>query len=79
MTETRDTPSFFALARQSGVVRRAAKVSLLVGTILAIINHAPAALSGQISALSVFQIIVTYAVPYSVATWSAVQTLRDRA
>ncbi|MEL7165473.1 MAG: nitrate/nitrite transporter NrtS [Pseudomonadota bacterium] len=79
MTEVLNSSSFLTLARQPGVMRRATKVSLIVGTILAIINHAPAVVSGQFSLLSAIQIVVTYAVPYSVATWSAVQTIRERA
>ncbi|MEL7092504.1 MAG: nitrate/nitrite transporter NrtS [Pseudomonadota bacterium] len=79
MAEQSNQTPFLTLAMQPGVVRRAAKISLIVGTILAIINHLPAALSGQLSMLSAVQIVITYAVPYSVATWSAVQTIRDAA
>lgn len=71
------TQSFSELALKENVVRRALKVSLIVGSILAVINHAPSVFQGQFSIMSLLQVLMTYAVPYGVSTWSSVQTTRE--
>ena len=50
---------------------RSLKVALLVGTVLAFINHYDAIISGSLSTAGVVQILVTYAVPYCVATFGS--------
>jgi len=47
------------------------KVAPVVGTILALINHSEAIFSGALTAVSAAQILVTYAVPYSVSTFGS--------
>ena len=49
-------------------------MSLIVGAILVAINHGPASLVGQLTRERVFQIFLTYLVPYSVSTVSSVAT-----
>ncbi len=68
---------FVAIARRPAIVRRAARVAAVVGTILAIINHAPALLAGTFDLVHAAQTLLTYLVPYCVATWSAVATVRE--
>ena len=46
-------------------------VSVVVGTILTIINQGDVLLAGAITPLVVAKILLTYAVPYSVSTFSA--------
>lgn len=58
-------------------MRRALRVSLLVGTILVIINHADAMLSGQITGIRLVQIALTYLVPYCVSTYASVGAIRQ--
>jgi hypothetical protein len=58
-------------------VRRARLTSLIVGTILMAINHGPAILAGQLTAGRIFQIFLTFLVPYTVSTVSSVATRRE--
>ncbi|MGJ8686078.1 MAG: nitrate/nitrite transporter NrtS [Spongiibacteraceae bacterium] len=62
------------LARRPDIVSRSVKVGLFVGTILALINHGERLLSLDLDATASLKIALTYLVPYSVSTWSAVQT-----
>ncbi len=66
------------IALSASVVRRAIKVSGVVGTLLVAINHGPALLAGEVSGARLFQIGLTYVVPYCVATWSAVSALIEK-
>ena len=56
--------------------RRAIGVALVVGTILMVINQADVLMSGHISSLVIAKIGLTYLVPFSVATYSALATNR---
>lgn len=69
---------WFAIALSPRVIRRAVKVSLVVGSLLVVINHAPALWQGDLSRFRLFQIGLTYVVPYCVATWSSVAAWLDR-
>ena len=71
--------SFFSVALSRIVVVRAIKVALLVGTILALINHGGKFLSMSLSSGDWFKVILTYLVPYGVSTWSAVGALKASA
>ena len=66
------------LARRPSVVQRATKIALIVGTVLAIINHGDRLLILSISFGDLINIVLTYFVPYSVSTYSSVQALRER-
>jgi hypothetical protein len=57
-------------ATTAGVPRRSALVALVVGTILNLINQGDAMLSG--APLNWAKLLLTYAVPYCVATYGAV-------
>ncbi len=69
---------WFQVARSPSIIRRAIKVSVVVGTLLVIINHVPALWHGDLSRFRLFQIGLTYAVPYCVATWSSVAALLEK-
>ena len=73
-----DNLGFLPLASSQDVVRRAIKVSLIVGTVLALINHGDKILSISLTHQDIFKITLTYLVPYCVSTWSAVQALRAK-
>lgn len=77
MTEKTD-PGLLELCTRPAVMRRAASIALVVGTLLAIINHGDRLLSGEITTEVVTKILLTYLVPYSVSTYSAVLTIRER-
>ena len=58
------------------VFGRAVAVALLVGTVLAVINQADVLLSGHVTALVLAKIGLTYLVPFSVSTYSALAANR---
>lgn len=70
--------SFITLAFSKSVMMRSIKVALLVGTLLALINHGENILSMNLSFQDCLKILLTYLVPYSVSTWSAVQALKGK-
>ena len=71
--------SFFKLAVSRQVVPRALKVALIVGTILALINHGEKILALSLSSQDVYKVLLTYLVPYGVSTWSAVRAIQANA
>jgi len=66
---------FFRLAILPEVVHNAVKVSLVVGTLLAIINHGDAIMHMEMPAQTALKIVLSYLVPYCVSTYSAVKVL----
>lgn len=70
--------SFWALVTSGRVVKSSIKVSLIVGTVLALINHGPAIVQMSLSSDRVVQILLTYLVPYSVSTYSAVKAIQNQ-
>ncbi|MBI4695773.1 MAG: nitrate/nitrite transporter NrtS [Gammaproteobacteria bacterium] len=65
-----------ALAR--GVVLRGLRVAAVVGTLIALINYGDRLAAGVMSGRDWLKLVLTYAVPYAVATYSSVSALRDR-
>ncbi|MBL4673804.1 MAG: nitrate/nitrite transporter NrtS [Arenicella sp.] len=68
--------SFLQLALSRGVVINAIKVSLVVGSILAAINHGSAIVRFDVTLQTCFKIFLSYVVPYCVASYSAVSALQ---
>lgn len=66
------------LALSKKVRGRAIKVSLLVGSILVLINHSDSIYDGNLQSHNLLQILATYLVPYLVSTYSSVSALRDQ-
>jgi hypothetical protein len=58
------------------VVLRAIRVSIVVGTVLALINHGDVLLSGDMNGTALFKIILTYFVPFGVALYSGARARR---
>lgn len=58
------------------VFRRAVRVALVVGTLLFAINQLDVVLRGDLAPLVAFKIALTYLVPFSVSTYSALQINR---
>lgn len=77
MTAQTET-GFLALARQRSVVLRAARIALIVGTILALINHGQRLVFGNVDGATVVRVGLTFLVPYSVSTFSSVLAIRER-
>lgn len=70
--------SFLSIALSRNVVARATRVALIVGTVLALINHGDRILGLTLTGSNIWQILLTYLVPYAVSTWSAVGAIRER-
>ena len=68
------TPDFFELAFCDGTPQKAVMTALVVGTILAIINHGDFIFKGE--SINFFKILLTYCVPYCVTTWGAIHGKR---
>lgn len=63
---------WFEIAFREDVVKRSSKVSLIVGTLLTVINQLDLILTQGISVIVAFKVLLTYCVPYCVATYSSV-------
>ena len=72
-----DTPGFVALALSRPVVARAFGMSLVVGTLLALINHGEVLLTLAPGGIQTIKIALTYLVPYGVSTYSSVRALQQ--
>lgn len=55
--------------------QRATKISLIVGTLLTIINQGDMILAGQLP--PIWKIILTYLVPFCVSSYSSAKLLRE--
>jgi len=58
------------------VCGRAIRVALIVGTVLMVINQGDVLLGGNLTALVACKIVLTYTVPFSVSTYSALAANR---
>ena len=67
--------SWIQAATRPDVVKRSAKVGLIVGTILVAINQGNLLLSGSFQTELVWKIPMTYLVPYCVSTYASVQSI----
>ncbi len=63
------------LALEPSIVKRGLKYSVIVGTILVIINQGDAFLAGKLTSFQLWQVLLTYTVPYVVSSLSSVQAL----
>jgi hypothetical protein len=68
--------AWLVVAREPAVVRRSLRVAAVVGTLLVAINYTDRALAGSLVLADWLKMALTYFVPYGVATYAAVQTLR---
>ena len=69
--------NWLKIAFEKSVYTRAIKVALVVGTILALINHGDVLLQGTFATKTLFQIALTYFVPYAVSTYASVEAIRN--
>ncbi len=68
--------SWISMAREPDVVRRSLRVAAVVGTLLVAINYSDRALAGALGPADWAKMLLTYCVPYGVATYAAVQAIR---
>ena len=71
-------PSFLSIALSASVISSAIKVAIVVGTLLALINHYDKLATLNFQRSDIFKILLTYLVPYGVSTWSAVKALQQK-
>ncbi len=62
--------------RYGPMLRRSVLTALVVGTALVLINHGTALAAGEFRSALVWQIPLTYAVPFCVASWGALGNSR---
>jgi len=55
---------------------RSVKIGIVVGTVLAVINHGGVLVRGDLTSGVAWKIALTYLVPFVVATWSALAASR---
>lgn len=63
--------AWLPIAAQPAIIRRATLTSLVVGTILTLVNHGPALVGDRLTSETLGPIMLTYATPYVVATISS--------
>lgn len=63
---------WLAVARRKEIVLRSARVSAVVGTVLAVINQGDLLLTGALDHTAAVKILLTYCVPYLVSTHASV-------
>ena len=60
--------TFLKYCSDPKIFKTSLKTGLIVGTLLALINHFDSIIGGTLTYIQLIQIIVTYFVPFSVAT-----------
>lgn len=68
----------FTIASRPSVLRRGLTYSVVVGTILVAINQGDAILGGNLSAVHLLKVGLTFTVPFMVSTLSSVSAIRER-
>jgi uncharacterized membrane protein len=66
---------WLAYAAMGSVVRRSLKVSLIVGTLIGLINYSDRFFADAMTSRDWFKVVVTYVVPYLVSTYAAVSAI----
>ncbi len=78
MTDTcGSSPTALEIATSAPVVRRSAKIALVVGVLLMAINHGDNIVMGHMTLASWFKCALTFFVPYCVSTVTAVLSARE--
>ena len=64
------------MLRNAGLLKRSAIASLVVGTVLVLLNQGDFIFSGHFYGAMFWKVPFTFAVPFVVATWGAVMNCR---
>jgi hypothetical protein len=70
--------SIFSYCLERDTLLFAAKLALVVGTILGLINHGQALFTGHLTTDQLIPMLVTYCVPFCVSMFSQAQGKRER-
>ena len=65
------------IALRPDICRRSLKIALVVGSILVLINYGDRLLEGSISTKDLLKMAMTFCVPFCVATYSAVCSVKQ--
>ena len=71
--------SLRAMAFAPGAQARAIRTSLVVGSLLALINHGDHIFAGTLNGGAMLKIVLTYAVPYCDALYASVSAMKAMA
>jgi hypothetical protein len=71
--------SWLRIAMSPGVIGRAVKVALVVGSVLNLVNQGAVLLSGDLASFDALQGLLNFVVPYCVATYGATAALMAQA
>ena len=77
MTNKTKHYSFLDLALRKSIIRRAIRIALVVGCILALINHGDRIIFQDMKPVDWFKILLTFCVPYCVSTVSSVLAIKQ--
>jgi hypothetical protein len=69
---------FVSYSLERDTLIRSTKTALVVGTVLGLINHGQALLTGHFTVEHIGPLLLTYLVPFSVATYGQIQGKRQR-
>ena len=69
--------TWLTLAIKPSIAKRSLIVMLVVGSMLILINYGDVLASGSLQELPVLKIVLTYLVPFSVATFSSIAARLD--
>lgn len=69
---------FIAIALEKSVALRALRIAIVVGIVLAALNHGDRILAGTLDGSTLLKITLTFLVPYCVSTYSSVLAVRER-
>jgi hypothetical protein len=70
--------SWLSYCLEPDSLRFSLKMALIVGTILAIINHGYSLLTGHFTAGEIYPLLLTYCVPFTVSMIGQIQGKRQR-
>ena len=70
--------TFFQIAVRKSVVVRAARIAIVVGVVLGLLNHGDVIIAAELTGTHFIKICLTFLVPYSVSTYSSVLAIRER-
>jgi hypothetical protein len=78
-TNTRgDQRSLVAYCLERSTLLFSIKMALVIGTLLAVINHGQAIVTGHFTSDRLLPLLLTYGVPFAVAMYSQIQGKRQR-
>ena len=73
MNSTFSIKEYLSLATRRSIVKRGLGFSIVVGSILVLINHGDRLNSDDINQIPIYKVLLTYLVPYVVSSLSSIQ------